>query len=163
MEDLLELYKLWKKERAEQSANGNIADNISSLVTEKTQDMASALRRYATVPYILPGDQFYLGVAQLWRYEDGSIGYEPVWAPDGSMPLNEFGVVTSLAQITSNGWLSKIGKCSCGRFFFKRFSNQTAHSSECRKKANFGTEKWRVYNRRKQREYYWLNKKHNIR
>jgi len=157
LEDLLELYELWKKE-TERAANGNIADNISSLVTKKTEDMASALRRYATVPYILPGDQFCVGVAQLWQYEDGSIGYEPVWTPDGSIPLNEFGVVTSLMQITSKGWLSKIGKCGCGRFFFKRFFTQTAHSTECRKKARLGTEEWRAYNRRKQREYYWHHK-----
>src|SRR5262252_6471310 len=42
--------------------------------------------------------------------------------------------------------------------FFKRFFTQTAHSTECRKKARLGTEEWRAYNRRKQREYYWHHK-----
>lgn len=161
LEQLLELHELWKKEIEEKSETGECSDATSSLVTEKSDDMASTLRRYATVPYILPGDQFYVGVAQLWPANDGTVAYEPVWTPDGSMPINEFGVVTMLMQVTLNGWLPKIGRCNCGLFFFKRFSNQTAHSAECRKKARLGTEEWRAYNRRKQREYYWLHKNKN--
>ena len=140
LEELLELHELWKKERAE-CATGRVSKSTSNPLTQKTADMASALSRYASVPYILPGVQFYVGVQHLWPEDHDTLVPDPVWTPDGSMPLNEFGVVTSLMHIISNGWLSKVGKCSCGRFFFKRFSNQIAHSIECRRKATMGTEK----------------------
>ena len=66
-----------------------------------------------------------------------------------------------LTSAIADGSLSKVCVCNCGKYYFQKFGHQKFCSSECRIRENQQSENAREYRRRKQREYYHLEKKRN--
>ena len=64
----------------------------------------------------------------------------------------------ALLRTIQLGAIAKVGSCTCGKYFFKKFAHQRFCSDTCRIRDNQNSPAAREYQRRKQREYYHLRK-----
>jgi hypothetical protein len=108
----------------------------------------------------------------VWAWGDSLVcQWAPLSGPAGKFkkhwpPLFEEGYTENEAiyEIT---WLmpkaiAGLRQCSCGKWFFKKFSHQRFCSVKCREREFRSTDEWKAYRREKAREYYWLQKNKNV-
>jgi len=96
--------------------------------------------------------------------------WTPISGPEGRFKrrwppvAGEYDDVQAVYELTWNNGdgLTKVRECSCGRWFFVKFSHQKFCSARCRDKANKSSPQWKEYRRKKAREYYWLHKNRNV-
>jgi hypothetical protein len=79
----------------------------------------------------------------------------------GHRPADETWMIRQVVDLSKDGLLDRIRKCSCNRWFFARFAHQVSCSSRCRRNLYEKTDSYRAHRRKKAREYYWLHKTKN--
>lgn len=80
--------------------------------------------------------------------------------PNMSWPSDELGDYTpyhALIDVVEDGSIGRIDRCGCGKYFFRGRKQKRCCSAECRIRNNQHSDKYREYQKDKQREYYWYN------
>jgi hypothetical protein len=90
----------------------------------------------------------------------GQMAHESVLAfrmdPVGEGSLGEHRVVTEIIRLYDQGLLARVFCChGCGKWFFGRRVDQRFHALKCKQ----GSDEYREYQKKKQKEYYDRNNK----
>jgi hypothetical protein len=147
----------WSRSSAAKASKDRVLLVISSIrkllalsesgVSAGFQDVNLLLARYKTFSLFYP-DQL---TGKGWRVGDAVL--------DGR-PIGESRAVHAAVELTRQGRLDRLKTCSCGLWYFAKFSHQKFCSEECRLKFWENSEERIAQKRARSREYYEYHKVH---
>jgi hypothetical protein len=115
----------------------------------EVRELQRLLRRYQYYPLLLP---FKNGSS--WSPVPKGNKYAHGWA----IEYDDANAVFDLAALAENELLTRLRKCTCGKWLFARFNHQRFCGAACREKEFRSSPTWKEYRRKKAREYYQLHK-----
>jgi hypothetical protein len=141
----------WFKNRnSALQANGFIFANPSEAVSRAMTTINNKLARYPTFPAFLPDPRtttlMTIGQAQLGK-------------PTALRGMELF-AVHAVVHLEAAGLLDQMRTCTCGKWYFARFSHQRFCSVGCRERFWEASEERKTQKREKARENYLYRKAH---
>jgi len=80
---------------------------------------------------------------------------------DSMWPGNEFAAVEAVLSLVRIGVIQRLSACSCGNWFYMRFSHKRSCRDKCRQMEQRGSEEYKKRRREWARNNYWLHKNKN--